>query len=577
MLDLEHSPVKSFFLGQIVEQNIFPFPSKNSEQSETLRIVLDSIDKFMTSNEKELAEFDRDNSYSDEYLEKLKELGLFGLIIPEEYDGLGFSNAAYSRVMQQVSRYDGATAVTIGAHSSIGIKGLLLYGNEAQKRKYLPKLATGELIGAFCLTEANAGSDAASLRTTATKDSNGNWILNGEKIWISNSPFAGFFTVFARTSSEGGKLSAFIVEREFSGVSIGKKEDKMGIRASATASVSFDNVKVPAENLLGEEGKGFKIAVSILNNGRTGLGGGCIGGIKRCIELASQYSSERKQFDKSICEFGLVKEKLANMMVDCFATESVVTMTAHYIDSNMQDYSLEAAIAKVFASEALWRSANEAMQIAGGNGYMKEYPYEKIVRDSRINIIFEGTNEILRLFIALSGMRDAGEFLKGVSKSAINFLNDPIKGFGVLSQYASKKFVHFTSLGRDKIESIHPSLKEEAEIFEVHTLELSKVTESCLRKYGKNIVEQQFIMKRLADVAIELFAGLCVLSRVTSMINESSEEKCEKEIAIARIFSHRAKINISQSLKDAEHNKDFLKEKLADFISTEQAYPWDTI
>ncbi|MCB0321107.1 MAG: acyl-CoA dehydrogenase family protein, partial [Bdellovibrionales bacterium] len=483
---IEGSPVKSFFLGEIPDEHLFPFPSFDSDEAETVRIVLDSIDKFMEPKGPEYRTYDEQGYQPETYIESLKELGLFGLIIPEEYGGLGFSNLAYSRVIQQSSRFDASTSLTIGAHSSIGMKGLLLFGNANQKAKYLPKLATGEMVASFCLTEPGSGSDAASIKTTASKNADGSWSLSGEKIWITNGAFASFFTVFARTDGDAGKLSAFIVERAWDGVSTGPKEDKLGIRASATTSVRFDKVNVPAENLLGEEGKGFKIAMAILNNGRTGLGGGCVGGMKACIALASKQAAERKQFGQPIAEFGLIKEKIAQMTVDCFAAESVVTMVGHYIDSGYKDCSVEAAISKVFNTEALWRTANEALQIAAGNGYMKEFPYERIVRDSRINMIFEGTNEILRLYIALSGMKDAGAYLKTVLKSAESIFNHPIKGFGVLSEYATKRFTQLTTVGRDRIVTVvAPQLQDEALIFEKYALELGRATDTILRKHGK--------------------------------------------------------------------------------------------
>ncbi len=574
----EASPVKALFFGQIEEQHFFPFPKMEEEEAETLRIVLESIDKFLSAHKEDFRAFDEAGAQPEEYINSLKELGLFGLIIPEEYGGLGFSNSAYSRVIQQSSKFDASTSLTIGAHSSIGMKGLLLFGNDEQKAKYLPDLASGESIASFCLTEPGSGSDAASISTTAKKNPDGSWNLTGEKIWITNGAFASFFTVFARTDSDAGKLSAFIVEAKWDGVSVGPKEDKLGIRASATTSVSFENVKVPAENLLGEEGKGFKIAMEILNNGRTGLGGGCVGGMKACIALAAKQAAERKQFGKPIAEYGLIKEKIAQMTVDCFAAESVVTMVGHYIDSGYKDCSVEAAISKVFNTEALWRTVSEALQIAGGNGYMKEYPYERVLRDSRINMIFEGTNEILRLYIALSGMKDVGSYLKGVMQSAGEIFNHPIKGFGVLSEYASKRITQITSVGRDRIvSSVCPELENEALIYEKYTLELSRMTDVVLRRHGKNIIGKQFAMKRLSETAIDLFVGLCVIARVSDMIKQSSAAKCEQEIRIAGLFTQQAKRRMNQNLRRVLKNEDEDMKALSAFIVENEGFPWDTI
>jgi len=574
-LDLRGSPAKSFFLGNILEENIFPYPSVKPGEAETLKMIIESLDRFMEGNAEKYREYDRKGEQPEEYLQSLRELGLFGLIIPEEYDGLGLSNAGYSRVLQQTSRYDASTSLTIGAHSSIGMKGLLLFGTPEQKKRYLPKLATGETIAAFCLTESGSGSDAASIKTKATKNSDGSWTLNGEKIWITNGATADYFTVFARTDSEHGKITAFIVERDFAGLTNGPKEDKMGIRGSATTTVNFNNVKVPAENMLGAEGEGFKVAMSILNNGRTGLGGGCVGAMKGLIQMATKQATERKQFGKPITEFGLIKEKIAQMTVNCFATESVVNMVAFYIDSSVEDFSVEAAISKIFASEAMWEVADEALQIAGGNGFMREYPYERVMRDCRINRIFEGTNEILRLYVSLSCLKVVGEYLKDIGKQAGNIFNDPIKGFGVLSGYAQKRVAMLTPLGRDKIEAIHPSLREQAKVFEDYAKELSKTADSVLRHFGKNIIGKQFTSKRFANAAIDMFVGLCVLSRVTSMINAKSVAACEQEINIAKIFTQQAKRRINQNLRRLNRNEDSLMKKLADHIVAEQGYHWD--
>jgi len=571
------SPAKALFRGEIIRSALWPFPTVAPEQKEMLDMVVDSVDRFLEDMRDKFGEWDQVGEQPEEFVDALRELGLFGLIIPEEYGGIGLSNAGYSRVLQQTSSYDSSASLTIGAHSSIGMKGLLLFGTDAQKEQYLPRLASGELIAAYCLTEPGAGSDAASIQTKAVKDSNGDWILNGEKTWITNGGIADFFTVFARTDSDGGQMSAFIVEREFSGVSAGQKESKLGIRASSTTSVNFTDVKVPAENLLGEEGKGFKIAMSILNNGRTGLGGGAVGGMKTCIALAAKQAQERKQFGKSIAEFGMIKKKISEMTVDCFAAESAVWMVAHYIDSGYSDYSVEAAISKVFASEAMTRCANEALQIAAGNGYMKEFPYERIFRDSRILTIFEGTSEILRLFIALSGIRDAGQLLQELGSAVEDIFNHPIKGFGVLSGYAGRRITNITSIGQERIiGAVSEELRDDALIFEKYALELARMTDVLLRRHGKAIVDKQFALQRAADVVIDLFVGLCVLSRVSSMAADDSDQY-RQSLSIAHLFSHKAKRRMNRNLRAMLHNEDESAKSLAEYIYEVEGYPWDTL
>ncbi len=572
----ESSPAKMLFLGILPSEQFYSFPSFKTGEQETLSLVIDSIERFLGSKQGNFREFDQKGEQPQNFLEQLKQLGLFGIIIPEEYGGLDLSSKGYARVLQQISQHDGSTGLTIGAHSSIGMKGIILFGNKQQKERYLPRLATGELIAAFCLTEPGSGSDAASIRTNAQKNADGSWLLSGEKIWITNGAFAELFTVFARTEGEKGKITAFIVERGFGGVESGPKEDKMGIRASATTSIHFTDVRVPAENLLGEEGKGFKVAMSILNNGRTGLGGGCVGGMKRCIELGTKQATERKQFGRSIAEFGLIKEKIAQMTINCFVTESLVSMVAHYIDSGVEDYSVEAAVSKVFASEAMWQAANESLQIAAGNGFMRDFPYERMVRDSRINLIFEGTNEILRLYIALSGMKDAGEYLKEIGKGAGNIFNDPIKGFGVLSGYVTKRISRMTALGRDRMEMVHPSLADDAYVYEQSAQRLAKATDEVLRHYGKNIIGEQFVSKRIADVAIDLFAGLCTLSRVSTMIQHSSPEACEQERRILHIFTQQERRRINSNLQRLISNEDEDLKALSDHMVNSGKYLWDT-
>ena len=570
------SPAKALFRGEIIQSALWPFPGFNPEQKEMLDMVVDSVDRFLSDHNEEFREWDQAGEQPEAFLESLRELGLFGLIIPEQYGGIGLSNSGYSRVLQQSSRHDSSASLTIGAHSSIGMKGLLLFGTDAQKEQYLPRLATGELIAAFCLTESGSGSDAASIKTEAIRDSNGGWILNGEKIWITNGGIANFYTVFARTEGAGGKLSAFIVERDFPGVSSGPKDDKLGIRASSTTTVSFSDVKIPAQNLLGDEGKGFKIAMSILNNGRTGLGGGAVGGMKTCIALASKQATERKQFGQSISEFGLIKQKIAQMTVDCFAAESAVWMVGHFIDSGYTDYSIEAAISKVFASEAMCRTANESLQIAAGSGYMKELPYERIFRDSRILTIFEGTSEILRLFIALSGIKDAGRLLKDLGAAVEDIFNSPIKGFGLMTDYAGRRLTHMTSLGQERIVGAVPDeLRDDALVFEKYALELGRMTDVLLRRHGKAIVDRQFALQRSADVAIDLFVGLCVLSRVSAMVDDDSEQY-RQAIAIAHMFSQQAKRRINRSLRAMLHNEDESAKSLSDYICELEGYPWDT-
>ncbi|GAC1363703.1 MAG: hypothetical protein NVSMB47_15430 [Polyangiales bacterium] len=477
--------------------------------------------------------------------------------------------------MQEVAALDSSLAVTLGAHQSIGLKGILLFGTEAQKRKYLPKLATGEWTAAFALTEPSAGSDAAAIQTRAELAPDGEgYVLNGSKIWITNGGFADVFTVFARTSpaDEGTKpkITAFIVERGM-GVSSGPPESKLGIRGSSTTEIFFDNVKVPASNVLGEAGRGFKVAVEVLNSGRLGLGSGCVGACKKLIGLALERVQERKAFGRPIGQFGLIKDKIAKMMVETYALESAVYLTTGLVDGKVGDYSLESAICKVFGSETLWRVVNETLQIAAGIGYMSEYPYERMLRDARINLIFEGTNEILRCFIALSGMQGPGKELAEVVRA----MREPIKGFGLLSDFAIRKAR--SALGRERLHRVHPVLNKETVIFEEYTAELAKNVDKVLRKHGKEIAEMQYTQRRIADMAIDLYALMACLSRTTRAIEKKGEEGARREIELTTAFAGHAAERLATIVREFDKNDDELLKGIAGRSYQDGAYPFDVV
>ncbi|MEZ4226443.1 MAG: acyl-CoA dehydrogenase family protein [Polyangiaceae bacterium] len=572
--------MRSLCMGVIEEQIIVPFPRVQEDQRETLRGVIDSLKQLLEPHAEDFRKWDRAGEMPREFIDQLKEFGLFSLIVPEEYGGLGFKSTAYSRTLQEIAKYDASVAVTIGAHSSIGMRGLILFGTDAQKQKYLPKLATGEMIAAFCLTEPGAGSDAAAIKTRAVRDGD-HFVLNGSKLWITNGGIGNFFTVFAKTGDEVGKshMSAFIVTKDMEGVSVGPHEDKMGLRASSTTTVNFDNVRVPAENLLGPENKGFKVAMEILNNGRTGLGGGSIGGIKKLIEMSTRYANERETFGKPIREYGSIKLKVGQMVVDCYATEAVVDMVAMLIDQGYKEYAVEAAISKVFASEALWSAADEALQIAGGNGYMCEFPYERIMRDARINRIFEGTNEILRLFIALTAMNDVGGQLQELATTVRGIFDAPIKGFGVLSQYAMKHASLATGYprSRTRFSLVDPALREPAAVFEDSTRHLAAAVDRILRKHGKNIIGKQIASRRLANIMIDLFVLSCVISRVNSALADRGMEGAAKEVDILKVFANQVQRRVRHNFGLIDINDDELIKGLASHAFENEKFMWDNI
>jgi alkylation response protein AidB-like acyl-CoA dehydrogenase len=563
-------------MGEIAEDLLFPFPRMRQEEQETLRTLIQSFESWLGPKAERFREWDVRGEMPAEFLDEMKEFGLFGLVIPEEHGGYGFSSTAYSRTLQELARYDGSTAVTVGAHSSIGMRGLLLFGTEAQKARYLPRLATGEMIAAFCLSEPGSGSDAASIRTTARREGD-KWILDGEKIWTTNGGFADLYTVFARTDTPEGRITAFIVTRDLEGVSIGPHEDKMGIRASSTTSVTLRGVELDDSHVLGGVGKGFKVAMAILNKGRTGLGGGTVGIMKRMVQLATAHASQRQQFGRPIAEFGLIQQKLGHMVVECYATESVVAMVAGLIDRGHEDYAVEAAISKVFGTECAWRTVDEALQVAGGMGFMREQPYERFLRDARVNRIFEGTNEILRLFIALTAMNDAGRALQELSQSLGNVLEDPIKGFGLLSDYARRRMTYATGFGRASLTRAHPALHKQAAIFENGAGKLSATVDRVLRKHGKAIVDKQFATKRLADIMIDLFVLACVLSRVTASIEEHGLDETAREQDVCAIFAGQVEHRVRRQFEKIDENDDELVKAVARDALARGRFGWDNL
>jgi len=570
----EQSFMKSLFHGVVAEELIYPFPEMSRDERDNTNMILDSVRKFIETSV-DPVKIDREQVIPKEVLDGMKELGLFGMIIPQEHGGIGLSASSYARVVQEVASYDSSLAVTLGAHQSIGLKAILLFGTDEQKARYLPKLASGEKVAAFALTEPSAGSDAAAIQTRAEALGNGNgYMLNGSKIWITNGGFADVFTVFARTSAPDAgqkpKITAFIVERGM-GVKSGPPEHKLGIRGSSTTEVFFEDVRVPEKNILGEVGRGFKVAMEVLNSGRLGLAAGSVGGAKRLIKMAVDRVQERKAFGRPIGEFGLIKDKIAVMMADTFAMESMTYLTAGLVDGKVSDYSLESAICKVYASETLWRVVNETLQIAAGIGYMQEYPYERALRDSRINLIFEGTNEILRCFVALSGMQGPGKELAEVVRA----MREPIKGFGLLSDFAVRKAR--SALRRERMTRAHPVLNREAVVFEEYTAELSKQVDKVLRKHGREIAEMQYTQKRVADMAMDLYATASVLSRTTRAIEKRGEEGARREIDLTTIFVAAAERRLEEQVRSFDKNDDELRKSVASRAYLDGGYPFDVI
>jgi acyl-CoA dehydrogenase family protein 9 len=546
---------KPFFLGEIDGDLLFPYPTMAPDEAETLSILLDSLERF-AEERVDSRVIDREGRIPREIIDGLGEMGILGIVVPEEYGGAGGSAAFYARVTEALAAIDGSIVVTVGAHQSIGYKGILLFGTEEQKRRFLPALATGEKLAAFALTEPGAGSDAASIRTRATWDEGrGAWILNGTKIWITNGGIAGLYTVFAQTAVEvegqlKDRITAFIVPRDLPGVSTGPEEHKLGIRGSSTTEVHFEDVALPPDLVLGEVGHGFKVAMEVLNAGRLYLSAGCIGGMKHVLEAATTHAVDRVQFKRPIAEFELIQAKLAGMAVEIYAAEAMVELTTGLVDRGVGDTSLESAICKFSASEALWRVVNEALQIAGGMGYMQEYPYERYLRDSRIDLIFEGTNEILRLYTALAGLEQPGERLREVAKA----LHDPVKQLGLLTDYARTRARR--AIGGPELPELHPDVAPLGETLSEWVAEFAGTIEWALRRHGKAIVERQIDLERIANAVAELYRMAAVVSRVEAARRGADDLLGQAHLTRARLAVDGAFRGARRAIRAIRSNHD---------------------
>ncbi len=376
----------------------------NFEFTEEQKMLRDMVRDFTNNEIKPIArKIDEEERIPKELIQKIAELGLLGVSFPSEYGGGGFGEVGYCIVLEEISRGCLSTSTFIGAHQSIGANAIYIGGSEELKKKYLVPLAEGKMIAGFALTEANAGSDSFNLRTRAHRDGD-DWIINGEKLWITNGAIADVLSVFTRT--ERG-ITAFVVETKSKGFSAGPAEHKMGIRGSITNALTFDNVRVPKENMIGEEGRGFLIAMKTLDAGRLGLGAACLGAARELLQLSTKYAKERKQFDSPLANFEAIQFMLADMAMLIYAMESIVYRTAIDYDAGKAT-SRQTAYVKLFCSEALCKITDMAVQIHGGMGYSRELPIERFYRDARINRIFEGTSEVQRLVIARDVLKKNG-------------------------------------------------------------------------------------------------------------------------------------------------------------------------
>jgi alkylation response protein AidB-like acyl-CoA dehydrogenase len=519
----------------------------------------------------------KDYTVSRDLLKKAGDLGLSGVEIPEAYGGLEMDKVTAAIIADRIAKYAGF-ATTWGAHSGIGMLPIVYFGTEEQKKKYLPRLAAGEIVGAYALSEATSGSDALNCRARAVLSPDGkHYVLNGEKMWITNAGFADLFTVFAKI--DGEKFSAFLVERTFPGFSVGAEEHKMGIRGSSTCPIILNDCKVSVENLLGEIGKGHVIAFNILNIGRFKLGAMCVGGARVSIESAVAYAKQRKAFGKTIGDFGLVREKIANMATLIYVGESLVYRTVGMMDALLseidgaspdaakerrkaiEEYAVECSILKVWGSEMIDYVVDETMQIFAGYGFVEEYPAERAYRDARINRIFEGTNEINRLIIT-------GFLLKRAMSGQLPLMP------------AIKKLMDEVLSGPSVGEELEGPLAEERKLVaQAKKLGLF-VAGTATQKYMQAIQDQQEVMGAIADMTIEIYAMESAVLRAQKMVEQNGEAAAVLPIAMTRVYLTQALERVEAAAKKVVADVaegDMLRTQLAIVRRLSKHEPFNTI
>ncbi len=564
----------SFLLESPLPQDVFTPADLTDDQ----KLIGQTAEEFVT---KEVLPFvkeleNKKPGLMPQLVKKGGELGLMGGGVPEQYGGAGLDKIATTVLTEKLSLY-GGFAVTHGAHAGIGTLPIVYFGTEEQKKKYLPRLATGELIGAYCLSEPQAGSDAQNSLTRAELNSEGtHYILNGQKMWITNGGFADVYIVFAKVNGE--KFTAFIVERTFPGFKPGNEEHKMGIHGSSTTPIFLENCKVPKENVLHEIGRGHIVAFNILNAGRFTLGASCVGGAKNVLQTSAKYAKERKAFGKQIGDFGLIREKLAEMTIQILAVESMVYRSAGNIDAAMavasgsgdkvqnsmkvlEEYAIESSIAKVYGSEMLDYVVDEAVQIFGGYGFHEDYAVCRAYRDSRINRIFEGTNEINRMLI-------------------IQMLMKRAMGGQLALIPAAMKLADEILAGPSFEEAPEGVLAEETRVVANAKKMFLQAAGGAVQKFREKLADEQELIAALSDIVMEVYAMESCLLRTQKAAARQGESSTQTMIDAARVFIAEAAERVEHEAKRAiaaVHEGDMLTTQMAVLKRFGKRAPVDTI
>lgn len=574
--------MRLLFTGEIADDLLFPYPAplnaRDASEAATVLRLISALNDMVDSGLINSRQIDEEETISEPVIRAFANTGLLALNIPKAYGGLGLSATAYARVFGAVAAIDPSLAVLVAVHCGLGGKAIVLFGTEEQKARYLPGLARGETLGAYALTEPETGSDAAHIVTRAVRaPDGGGWLLTGRKHWIGNGHRAGVMATFAQTpivrdGVEVLRPTAFIIRPDMPGFRVDGTIKKMGIRGSTQAELIFDEMYVPDDHVLGEVGKGFGVAVHALNAGRLSLASGCSSACKRLLGEFTRYAEARTQFGGPLASFEITQRKMATMAAETYALDAMVGALAGALDADNVDASLEAACVKVFASELVWRSSDELVQLAGGRGFVKPWPYERYLRDARINRIFEGANEILRLFIGLTGVQLPAEELKELAGA----LKHPFQNWLMVSEYAVDKVR--TAFGRrDRLEfPLDDSLRTHAGYVEKHVAEFAAATEDMVVRHKKELMHRQLVVERLANMAIELYARLVTISRTQRLIDEQGVSQCAREIALAELFcvesGRRFRALRMELTGDAGETIDELRRRVSATVRAEAGY-----
>jgi alkylation response protein AidB-like acyl-CoA dehydrogenase len=540
---------KELFWGRVAADLAFPYPRLPEGQQPRVVAALDDLRAFCDAH-LDPAQIDRQADIPRSVIDGLARLGVLGMTAPESVGGRGFSQLGYCRILEELGSRCSATSIFVNAHHSIGMRALLLFGTDEQKRRWLPDLVSGKKLAAFALTEPEAGSDAANVQTNATPSPDGShYILDGEKRYITNGAIADVLTVMARTPVPGREepqVTAFLVTPDMPGFRIVEpRMEKLGIRGTATAKLAFEHMPAPKENILGPLGKGLKVALTVLDFGRTTFGACCTGLAKTCLRLAARHARTRIQFGRPLGAFELVQQKLARMAAWTYAMEAMTAVTAGLIDRGLDDYMLETAMLKVYSTEALWTIVNDAFQIHGGAAYFTDLPLERILRDARINLIGEGANEVLTSFVALVGMRDRGESLRVVWES----LGHPWRERFTLARFAAEEIARPFQTPRIPVQSRELAVYARSLASLIRRFGLT--IEWALVRHREAILDRQLVQQPIAQAAMELFASLCVLSRRDAELQSDAhrDDPAAWEPAAATLFLRQSARRIRECLR----------------------------